>query len=322
MKTITKFVIFVIVVVSVSLLSGGCGVFGGTYGSDDQRQRTGSETTYGEPVVAGYIGSRLVNESSGLAESHCQQDVLWTHNDSGGGPFIYAIDPKGKLLGIWRVSGAQNVDWEDIASTRENGTCFLYIGDIGNNAENRETLAIYRVPEPAVLSAPRVERKQDALKTDSAEEIKFRYPEGRYNAETLMVHPVSLDIYVITKRRASAAGVYKISQGQRSRSGKRDVITAESVSKVRVPAIFGGFITGGDISPDGKRVVLCDYVSAYELTLDKKEAGFDSIWRNEPDIIETGPRMQGEAVTYSGDGTSILLTSEKIPTPLINISKK
>ena len=39
-----------------------------------------------------------LQESSGLAISRTQPGVLWSHNDSGDGPTLYAIDMSGKLL--------------------------------------------------------------------------------------------------------------------------------------------------------------------------------------------------------------------------------
>ena len=54
-----------------------------------------------------------LRESSGLAISRTQPGVLWSHNDSGDGPNLYALDISGKLLGVFRVNGAMARDWED-----------------------------------------------------------------------------------------------------------------------------------------------------------------------------------------------------------------
>ena len=40
------------------------------------------------------------------------------------------------------ISGSKNVDWEDLSSDGD----FLYIGDIGNNRNQRKDLLVYRVP--------------------------------------------------------------------------------------------------------------------------------------------------------------------------------
>ena len=57
-----------------------------------------------------------LRESSGLAVSRRQPGVLWSHNDSGDGPNLYAIDLSGRLLATIPVANAAARDWEDIAS--------------------------------------------------------------------------------------------------------------------------------------------------------------------------------------------------------------
>ena len=94
-----------------------------------------------KPIIVGRIESPDVTESSGIAASLCQPNVFWTHNDSGDDAFIFAMSESGKNLGTYRVSNARNSDWEDIASYKSpDGTCYLYVGDIGNNKLERPEL--------------------------------------------------------------------------------------------------------------------------------------------------------------------------------------
>ena len=81
-------------------------------------------------------------------------------------------------------------------------------------------------------------------------------------------------------------------------------------------------LTGGDISPDGKRVVVCDYFSAYEFVLPESASNFDEIWKQTPLAVELGKRDIGEAVGYSIDGNAIFATSEKKNSPVIEVRKK
>src|SRR5205823_7980777 len=95
-------------------------------------------SNYNPPVVVGTIRSHDITESSGLAASKCQENVFWTHNDSGDDAFIFAINAAGDDLGTWKVPNATNYDWEDIAETKDSrGKCFLYIGEIGDNQRKR-----------------------------------------------------------------------------------------------------------------------------------------------------------------------------------------
>jgi hypothetical protein len=273
---------------------------------------------YKEPKVVGTIESGEIAESSGLANSPCQPDVLWTHNDSGNDAFIFALDKTGKKLATFRVSGAKNTDWEDLAIRKEQaGECFLYIGEIGNNARARGEFTVYKVKEPTV-SGETDSSKKNPLSTGEAEAIKFEYPDFRHDAETLMIHPATGDIYVLSKRLSGASAVYKLKAGYDA--GKTNPL--EKITDFTVPAIPNGLLTGGSISPDGKRVVVCDYFAAYEIVLPNGAKNFDEIWKQKPQKIELGAREQGEAIAYAADGKAIYATSEEKNSPLIKIERK
>jgi hypothetical protein len=274
------------------------------------------KSAYGAPRITGKIKSKDITESSGLAASRCQADVLWTHNDSGGGPFIFAIDTRGESLGTWTVAGAKIADWEDVAGFKNvNGECFIYIGDIGNNSRVRGEFTVYRVREPLISGGS--SNKKDPLETAPADFLRFSYPDFRHDAETMMVHPETGAIYVITKRISGAAAVYKIDP-----TFDGGTHQAKRLADISVPAIPNGFLTGGSISPDGKRAVICDYFAAYELVLPDGAKNFDEIWSEKASIIEMGGREQGEAVSYSADGNSIFATSEKKNSPIIEVKRK
>lgn len=313
-RTITKKAVIVIFLAIVSDLVGSCRHSPVSNGQPPNFDR---DSGYAEPRSNGKIESGEINESSGLAASRCQQDVFWTHNDSGDGPYIYALDRKGKQLGTWKLNGARNQDWEDIAASKDaSGNCFLYVGDIGNGRKTEEQeRQVYRIREP-VVTGNTPDAKENAEETGRAELLTFRYPDGPQDSEAMAVHPVSGRIYVITKRRDAPAGVYAINPEFGSS------VIATKVAEISVPAIPNGFLTGSDISPDGKRVVLCDYFAAYELVLPADSASFDDVWSQKPVPVELGERSQGEAVAYSADGMSLLATSEGSFKPLIEVRRK
>lgn len=283
-------------------------------GSAADNQKTGD---YKEPKVVGTIDSDEISESSGLVNSPCQPEVLWTHNDSGGGAFIFALDKTGKKLATFKVADAKNTDWEDLAIRKERSGCFLYIGEIGNNSRSRGESTVYRVKEPS-FAGKSESSKKNPLPTEAAAAIKFEYPDSRHDAETLLVHPESGDIYVLTKGLSGASAVYKLKAGFDSSKTN----TLEKIADFTVPAIPNGLLTGGSISPDGKRVVVCDYFSAYEIVLPKGAKNFDEIWKQKPQKIELGQRAQGEAIAYAADGKAIYATSEEKDSPLIEVKRK
>lgn len=318
-KTISKNLIFVISLVFVCISLNGCDLIHFGSSLPEQENKKEYSDDFDEPKVLGKIKSAEINESSGLIASLCNKNIFWTHNDSGNGNYIFALDKQGKKLGTWKVANAKNTDWEDIAAFKnEDGECFLFIGDIGNNSRKRGELTVYRVKEPKVSSSDnKASTKQNPHLTEKAEAIKFSYPQLRRDAETLMIHPKTEDIYVLSKRFSGASAVYKLSDYE---TGKTNML--KQVGKVSVPALPNGLLTGGDISPDGSRVILCDYYNAYELALPKDAKDFDEIWKDEASIIKLGKREQGEAIAYSTDGDAIYATSEKKNSPFIEVKRK
>lgn len=324
----------VLILCVAACVSAACGKSGAQSKKKDRRpsvrevkkqdaQRTAAEVpraAYDRPTRLSVLEDGRVDESSGLAASRLTAGLFWTHNDSGDGPFVYAFDREGKSRGAFRVTGARSLDWEGIAAGPgpSAGRPYLYVGDIGDNGERRDEIVVYRFPEPPTLPAGGQVIKLDPQPTERAEAFRMKYPDGRHDAETLMVHPASGDIYVVTKTAGGAAGVYRL----RAPFSASTVNTLERVGEVSLPGLFGGFVTGGDISPDGRRVVLCDYLAAYELGLpDDPRGAFDEVWKQTPLAIDLGTRGQGEAVCYGADGAAVYATSEKPPVPLIEVKR-
>ncbi|HEX8500381.1 MAG TPA: hypothetical protein VF659_07320 [Pyrinomonadaceae bacterium] len=268
------------------------------------------------PVTLATLADRGVRESSGIVASRREPGVFWTHNDSGDGPLVYAFDREGRARGTFRVEGAQARDWEDIAAGPgpERGASYLYAGDIGDNGREREFVVVYRFPEPAVGPYAAGADGAQPRATAPAEAIRLKYPDGARNAEALLVHPRTGDLYVVTKA-ADSAGVYKLA----APFSAEGVNTLARVAVLKGPDFFGTLVTGGDISPDGTRVALCDYAQGYELTLPAGAGNFDDVWTQRPAAVPLGLRLQGEAVCYRLDGAALLATSEKAPTPLIEV---
>ena len=88
-----------------------------------------------DPIRIGPVSrfaDRSIKESSGVAVSQQFPDIIWTHNDGGIGPRLYATDTLGRDLGSFVVTGASNVDWEAMAIGSCRDRQCLYLGDIGD----------------------------------------------------------------------------------------------------------------------------------------------------------------------------------------------
>jgi hypothetical protein len=275
---------------------------------------------YGSPVQLAQLENQSIKESSGLAASKRNPEMFWTHNDSGDGPFIYAFDRRGKHRGIWRVTGATALDWEDMAigPGPAEGQSYIYIGDIGDNGRSRHEIIVYRIAEPSISSDDSSSTTDSPRLTDRADAIRLTYPDGKYDAEALLIHPLTGDLYIVTKSMAAPARVSKL-KAPHQVSG---VSTLTHVGEIRLPNQAMGFITGGAISPDGLRVILCDYLGACEFVLEENRSGFDAIWKQPPVQIDLGPRKQGESICYRSDGLALMATSERLPCPLIEVERR
>jgi hypothetical protein len=272
---------------------------------------------YGTPTTIANLKNPAVNESSGLAASRSNPGIYWTHNDSGDGPLVYAFDAAGESRGVFRVAGAQARDWEDMAvgPGPERSRSYLYLGDIGDNGKARSEIVVYRVLEPKLTAADKNSSKSNPRSTASSDAIRLRYPEGKFDAETLLVHPTSGNLYIVTKVMLKNATVYEATAP--FTPGK--VITMKRIGDIKVPSLIGGALTGGSISPDGRRVALCDYLQGYEVVLPQRSRDFNDIWKQAVAAFRLGQREQGESITYRADGKALLATSEgKLP-PLIQV---
>jgi len=247
--------------------------------------------------------SVLINEASGIAASNSNANIFWVNNDSGDYARIYAINQIGQRVGTYNLTGATRIDYEDIAvgPGPAAGQEYIYIGEIGDNYAVRSYITVYRVAEPLVnyLQNP------VTVNLSGVESITLQYPDGARDAETLMIDPVTKDIYIISKRETYSR-VYLAAYPQSTTS----TITMEY--KGQLP---WGWAVGGAISPDGSLVIVRGYSNA-------------SIWQRGDGVnlweIFTGPECpvsvawepQGEAICFDADGCGYYTVSEGINQPL------
>ena len=297
-------------------------------GSHEQKQKQRqkppppppSNEVYGPPVKLGELEDKAINESSGLVASRTSPGNYWTHNDSGNGPVIYAFDSQGRRRGVWRVTGATSDDWEDMAAGPgpKPNTSYLYIGDIGDNDGTRSEIVLWRIPEPVIPASDTGSTEKNPLTTETAEKIRLRYPDGKHDSEALLIHPTTGRIYVVLKVPLINAGVYAADLP----TDTSQVVTLARIGEVEIPGLAGGIITGGDISPDGRRAALCDYFNGYEFVLTNASAPFDSVWKEALTVVDIGNRKHGETIAYRVDGKALISTSERLPTPLFQMVRK
>jgi len=173
-------------------------------------------------------------------------------NDSDNPPVLYAVDSVGKGICSIRLTGAKNIDWEDIAIDADG---MLYISDTGNNSYKREVLTIYAVGEPD----PKGKTETAPVKC----EYRFRYPAGHgpFDCEAMFVRKGWA--YLIPKETPRAR-LYRVRLDGVSTPAEK-TLQAEDLG----PLPDARWVTAADISPDGLKIAVLSYLGVWVYQLDR-----------------------------------------------------
>lgn len=225
---------------------------------------------------------------------------LWAINDGGDGPILYMVNKNGSIARQIKVTNAKNVDWEDMTQNRFG---HFFLGDFGNNDNDRRWLTIYKIENP-------IDIKTD---TTEAEIIKFTYPQmgqgkvkpehKNYDLEAFV--EFNRHLYLFTKNRTKPfdgiTKLYKV--GDHAANFDAQLIgefkTCTTLEKLC-------WITSAAISPDRTKLVLLDSTS---LWLFENFKG-DNFFSGDVSRIDLGVVTQKEAVTFYDDNTLVFTDEE------------
>ena len=261
-----------------------------------------------ERIDLGEIENDDIQEASGIVASLTNDNVIWTHNDSGDSNRIFAMDTQGKHIGEYFLNDSQNRDWEDIAigPGPEEGLHYLYVGDIGDNFSENDIKHIYRVIEPQLNSSSNF----NSIQLDGIESISFQYEDGNRDAETLIIDPLTKDIIIISKREATDVHIYSIPFPQDTDT----ILTANLImTKDFYPNdnfATSQWIVGGDISHDGKEILVKSYTDIFYFSRTSNQSFYDALNNEEikfPYITEP----QGEAICWDANISGYYTLSEE-----------
>ncbi len=229
-----------------------------------------------------------VNESSGLAPQQpgIGLRTFLTHNDSGGRSTLFAVDSLGRLRGTYDLP-VPNRDWEDLA---HDPTGHIYVGDFGNNANQRRDLAIYRLRltdgPPYVV---------DTIRFRYPDQTDFPPPRQRANFDCEAFCWAHDSLYLFSKNRGEGPVVM---YGLPAAPGTYVATRLDSLP-------LRGMVTGADISPDGRKLVLLTYGRLYFFQLHDGRVRLDRPLRTKA-LGRTG---QAEAVMFFNQ-TDVLVSNE------------
>jgi hypothetical protein len=217
-----------------------------------------------------------VFESSGLVDAG---RTVYTVNDSGDDAVVYGLDARSGDT-VSRTTYADSVDDVEALAPGRAGT--LWAGDIGDNRVGRDDIVVYRVT-PGHGDAAR---------------YTLRYPDGPHDAETLLVHPRTGRVFVVSK---SAFGGTVYAAPVRLAVGR--------TNRLRAFAGVSGLVTDGSFFPDGAHVVLRTYGTASVYTF----PGFELTG-----TVRLPAQRQGEGISVSSTGR-VLVSSEGVRADVLQV---
>ena len=263
----------------------------------------GAQEGWQERPGAGHVTAVFRNpalrESSGVVVSRRQPGVLWTIDDSGNPPWLFATDTLGADRGTFRVANARNQDWEAIALGPCGASDCLYIADTGDNFERRTSVRLYRVVEPDLAA-----KRSRLWRTGPATTIEVRYPDGPHDVESLFVDAAG-DAYLVSKGLGGSVRLYRVSASA-WRSGSA---TAESLGPLPIDAgrRLGRLVTDATLAPGGREVAIRTYREIFFFQ--RLPDGHLRPAPGQPVCSVAGLEIQGEGVAYL-EARMLVLTSE------------
>jgi len=273
------------------------------------------------PELIAEIQDERIDEASGLAASHLQNDRIWLIDDGGNPANLYAVGLDGQVQGQFEIDNTVNMDWEDLASFRIDGVNYLLIADIGNNHGRDRPTHLYLLIEPEIPADRNVgQHRVEVLHT-----THFTYPDGARDAEAMAVDPVRREILILSKRETNPR-LYRLplrlepgrTEHVAERLGKLEPLPTVSLTQMLsrpIQGLIAGMPTAMDISADGRKALILTYNNLLLLNRDENEDWASAIRRRPVKIAEHSLTM-AEGAGFSADGKAILFTSELVPAPI------
>jgi hypothetical protein len=264
------------------------------------------DRSYGRAMAIGDIKNTDIDEASGLTVHRGRSNFLWTHNDSWDEARIFLIQKNGRFRSQYNLKGASNRDWEDIAAGPGPlpNTNYLYIGDIGDNFTIYSNYTIYRLEQPLIPS--KSDKDQQSRTIGDVDKLRFAYPDGSHDAETLFIDPLTRDLYIVTKEETRDR-VYHYPYPQSTTT----IDTVEFVGELP----FSQF-TSGDLSPDGQTLLLKTLKRIFIWRRETDQSISDMLAGKPKEVLPYGTGPQEEAIAFGAEGRGYYTLSESKGKPV------
>ena len=203
-----------------------------------------------------------VHESSGL---FFHNGRLWTHNDSGDKPILYALDTATfEVVQRVTLANAKNKDWEDVCTDGET----VFVGDFGNNKGSRKKLRIYTFPLSALPDEGDATVQVDTIVFRFADQTNFEKRKQAHDFDCEAIFVTEDHLYMLSKGwETSTTRLYRLSK-----------TPGNQVAEVVNGFDSQGLITGADYDRETGVLAIVGYVKTIwmpfmYLIFDFDEAG-------------------------------------------------
>jgi hypothetical protein len=232
-----------------------------------------------------------IAESSGLASSVVHPDIVWTHNDSGSTPQIFAVDTStGETVAVVTLRDVLPLDVEAIAMGRdETGLPALFVSDTGTSVPLTGNAVIHRFTEPAQL----VDQPVDVT--------TYRIDFGgipRPDVEALLVDPRDNRVHLVSKDPLRGT----VFQGP-------PTLSSDAANAFTAVGPAPAAISDGTFLPDGRVAVRSNRTARI----------LEGVGGRVLDSIALPAMRAGESITLTPDGAFLLIGSEGMHSPIWRI---
>ena len=244
-----------------------------------------------DPTEWASLDGRL-DDLSGIAASHREPGLYWLVQDDDDD--LLVVDAEGDVLAEHDMPSERDLEDLALVVDPQTGVPLLFIGDIGDNDLERDEIEVWIVEEPA---DPRVESDLEPL------QMELVYPNGPHDAETLLVDPFTLDLFIVTKSESDEQRVY-VKRAPHDGEGPYELQDLGAFDELDITA------TGGSVSADGSRILVRDYSDTVRMFFRDGYEPFEQAFDDDPCRIEISEASRGEGVTFTLDGTGIVTVNE------------
>ncbi|WP_198265073.1 hypothetical protein [sulfur-oxidizing endosymbiont of Gigantopelta aegis] len=242
------------------------------------------------------IENKQINESSGLACSTHNKKILWTHNDSGHMPIIYALSQKGKDRGTFYLDDMDSYDWEDMDAFVYQDKHYLLIADTGDNIKMRWDYRLYIIEEPKLNSA-----KKNASRSSisPAWTITFKYDDNQSHDVEAVAVDISREKILLLTKRTKQSILFELDLKPSNLDRTQVAIKVGELKQIKRPSAL-------DISLDGKLMSVHTYARIHRFHYSSKK----NQWKYDNSLKYKG-LYQPEAMCLREDEKYYFVSSEK-----------